>query len=115
MIFSAMHILLTAAITGVLVAGIGVWLVPGAAWLDAIAAGVLAAVAVVGWRLCANMGALNDDGLPGFSANDLAAPIAVFVVLSVYADLRVLADPRRYGQLRALAVVITLAVNVITI
>jgi hypothetical protein len=115
MIFSAVHILITAAITGVLVAGVGVWRLARAAWLVAVAAGVLAAVAVAGWRLCANMGPLNDDGLPGFSANDLAAPIAVFVVLSVYADLRVPVDPRRYGQLRALATVVALVVNVITI
>jgi hypothetical protein len=115
MIFSAAHILLTAAITGVLVAGVGVWRLPRGAWLDAVAAGMVAGVAVAGWRLCANMGPLNNDGLPGFSANDLAAPIAVFVVLSVYADLRVPADPRRFGQVRALAVVVAVAVNVITI
>lgn len=50
--------------------------------------GVLSGLAVLVWRLSANMPALNDDGLPPFSANDWAAPVLTFVVLSVYADLR---------------------------
>jgi hypothetical protein len=67
------------------------------------------------WRWSANMPHLNDDGLPGFSANDWAAPILVYIFLSLYADLRPPADPRRYNQTRALAFVASLAVNVITI
>ena len=38
-----------------------------------------------------------------------------FVMLGAYADLRVPADPRAYGQARALATLAALAVNVITI
>lgn len=115
MIFSAGHILLTAAITAVLALAAGLWRLPRSAWLDALAVGVLAGAAVAVWRLAANMGTLNDDGLPGFSANDLAAPVAVFVAISVYADLRAPEDPRRFAQVRALATLIALAVNVITI
>jgi hypothetical protein len=58
---------------------------------------------------------LNNDGLPGFSANDWAAPILTFVFLTAYADLRTPADPHRYRQARALATMAALAVNVITI
>lgn len=71
--------------------------------------------AVFLWRMSANMPQLNDDGLPGFSANDWAAPILTYVVLAGYADLRPPADPARYRQVRALATVIAVAVNVITI
>jgi hypothetical protein len=106
MIFSALHILFTAAVTAVLVLAVGLWRLPRAGWLDAVAAGVLSGAAVALWRLSANMGPLT---------NDWAAPILVFVFLSVYADLRVPADAGRYRQVRALATLCALAVNVITI
>jgi hypothetical protein len=115
MIFSAAHILLTAAATGVLALGAGYWRLGRPAWLDALAIAALAAAAVFLWRLSANMPQLNDDGLPGFSANDWAAPILVFVFLTVFADLRRPSDPHRYRQVRALATMAALAVNVITI
>jgi hypothetical protein len=70
MIFNALHILLTAAVTAVLALAVGLWRLPRAEWLDAVAAGALSGAAVALWRLSANMGPLNDDGLPGFSAND---------------------------------------------
>ena len=58
---------------------------------------------------------LNSDGLPGFSANDWLAPIMTYFFLSAYADLRSPSDPRRYGQIRTMAVVISLVANVVTI
>jgi hypothetical protein len=58
---------------------------------------------------------LNDDGLPGFSANDWAAPILTFAFLTIYTDLRTPPDPRRNHQARVLATLAALAVNVITI
>ncbi|WP_432850604.1 hypothetical protein ACQPXB_21660 [Amycolatopsis sp. CA-161197] len=114
-IFSAAHIALTAAITGVLAYAAAAWRLPRPAWLDVAAVGVLAAGSVFLWRISANMPALNSDGLPGFSANDWLAPVATYLFLTVYADLRPPADVRRYGQARALAVLASLAVNVITI
>lgn len=115
MIFSAGHIVLTAAITALLALAAAIWRLPRPAWPDIMAVAGLSGVAVLLWRLSANMPQLNDDGLPGFSANDWAAPMLTFVVLSVYADLRVPADPRAYRQIRALATVAALVVNVITI
>lgn len=88
---------------------------PRRAWPDVVAVAVLAAGSVFLWRISANMPQLNSDGLPGFSANDWLAPVATYLFLTVYADLRPPADPRRYGQARALAVLASLAVNVITI
>jgi len=64
------------------------WRLPRGSWSDIGVVGVLSGLAVLVWRLSANMPALNDDGLPPFSANDWAAPVLTFVVLSVYADLR---------------------------
>jgi hypothetical protein len=84
-------------------------------WQQALVTGVLAGAAVFLWRLSANMPQLNEDGLPSFSANDWAAPVLAYVVLGGYADLRPPMDPGRYKQLRALAGLICLAVNVITI
>ncbi|MGH3535913.1 MAG: hypothetical protein ACRDR6_27935 [Pseudonocardiaceae bacterium] len=115
MIFSASHILLTAAITSGLALMVAFWRLPRTAWPDILAITVLSGVAVLLWRLSANMPQLNDDGLPGFSANDWAAPAMTFLFLTVFADLRAPADPRRYRQARALATLAALAVNVITI
>jgi hypothetical protein len=115
MIFSVAHVALTAAITGLLAFATGYWRLTRTAWPDALATAALSAAAVLLWRLSANMPPLNDDGLPGFSANDWAAPMLTFVFLTVYTDLRTPPDPRRYHQARALATLAALAVNVITI
>jgi hypothetical protein len=115
MVFSVVHILLTAAITSTLVLIIALWRLPRSTWPDILAITLLSGGAVLLWRLSANMPALNDDGLPGFSANDWAAPVLTFVFLSLYADLWIPADSDRYRQARALATLAALAVNVITI
>jgi hypothetical protein len=113
--FSATHIALTAALTGVLALSAAAWRLPRTAWPDIVAVGVLSAAAVFLWRISANMPQLNSDGLPGFSANDWLAPVMTYLFLSAYADLRSPPDPRRYGQIRTMAVVISLVVNVVTI
>jgi hypothetical protein len=115
MIFSTAHIGLTAAITGVLALGAAYWRLPGGAWLDVLAFALLSGAAVFLWRASANMPQLNADGLPGFSANDWAAPILTFAVLTAYTDLRAPTELGRYSKARALATVAALAVNVITI
>jgi hypothetical protein len=66
MIFSTAHIALTAALSGLLALAAGLWRLPRSAWPDALALALLAAAAVLLWRLSANMPALNEDGLPGF-------------------------------------------------
>lgn len=113
--FGANHITLTAAPTGVLALAAAAWRLPRTAWPDVVAIGVLSAAAVFLWRVSANVPQLNSDGLPGFSANDSLAPVVTYFFLSAYADLRSPGDPRRYGQIRAIAAVISLVVNVITI
>jgi hypothetical protein len=113
--FSHAHIALTATVTaGFALAG-AVWRLPRSAWTDIAAVAALSGLSVFLWRASANMPQLNDDGLPGFSANDWLAPVLSYVFLGVYARLRPPADPRRYGQAQAIAVIASLAVNVITI
>ena len=114
--FSHAHIAATAATTGVICAGIGMWRLgerPRA--VAGLIVGALAGLAVYVWRASANMPQLNNDGIQGFSANDWLAPAIVFVVLSVYADLFPPADPRKFGHVRAAVTLVAFAVNVITI
>lgn len=113
--FSHAHIALTAAVTAVLALAAALWRLPRAAWIDIAAVGLLSGVSVLLWRTSANMPQLNDDGLPGFSANDWLAPAVTYVFLGVYAQLRPPADPRRHAQACALATLASLAVNVVTI
>lgn len=115
MTFSVAQIAITAAITAVIALGVAYWSLPRRAWLDVLAIAVLAGTAVFLWRISANMPQLNDDGLPGFSANDWAAPILTFVVLTVFIDLRVPSELLRYRRARALITLATLAINVIAI
>jgi hypothetical protein len=85
--FGATHIVLTAALTGVLVRAAAAWRLPRTAWPDVVTIGVLSAAAVFLWRISANMPQLNSDGFPGFSANDWLAPVMTYFFLSAYADL----------------------------
>jgi hypothetical protein len=115
MVFSTVHIVLTAALTGVLAGAVAWWRLPRRAWGQVVVVAVLAGAAVFLWRISANKPQLNEDGLPGFSANDWAAPMLTYLVLAGYGDFRPPADPARYRQVRAIVAVLALAVNVITI
>lgn len=115
MTFGAVHILLTAALVAVLTGAAAWWRLPRRAWTDVATVALLAGAAVFLWRISANKPQLNDDGLPGFSANDWAAPVLTYVGLAVHADLRPPADPARYRQVQALAFLIALVINVVTI
>jgi hypothetical protein len=115
-VFTRSHIALTAALSGVIAAGIGIWRFNDRRRLiGALVVGVLTAAAVFLWRASANMPQLNRDGLSGYSANDWLAPVIVYVVLSVYADLVPPVDERRFAQVRAGATIAAFAINVITI
>ena len=116
MVFTHAHIALTAAITGLISAGIGFWWFDkGRRLLNGLSIGAVAGASVYLWRASANMPQLNADGLPGFSANDWLAPVVVFASLGVFAGFVALRSADRYGKVRAAATVVALAVNVITI
>ena len=114
--FTTLHIALTALLTGVLAAA-GALLVcrRRAAVPESLLIGLLAGVAVFLWRRSANLPALNDDGMPPFSANDWLAPVIVAVMLGLWAVIRRPGRERRFAQACAAAVVVAFAVNVITI
>ncbi|MGV9668861.1 hypothetical protein ACWDUL_40745 [Nocardia niigatensis] len=114
-VFGHAHILLTAAITAVITAGFAAWRLGRDGWIDVAGTGLVAGAAVWLWRVSANMPQLNDDGLPGFSANDWLAPVLTYMFVSLYAALRPPTDRHRFEQTRALAFLTSLAVNVITI
>lgn len=114
-VFTHVHIALTAAATAILSAAIAAWRLRGHRIVDSAAVAAVVGLSVYLWRASANLPQLNHDGISGYSANDWLAPVIVFVALSVYADLRPPPDARRYGQVRAAATILALAVNVITI
>lgn len=113
MTFSAAHILATAAITGLAAAAAAWWKLRR--WPEVAAVFLVCGAAVFLWRISANMPQLNDDGLQGFSANDWAAPVLAYLALSVYADLRNPSPERAFRQVRALAALACLVINVVTI
>jgi hypothetical protein len=113
MTFSAVHILATAAITGLAAAAAAWWRLRR--WADVAAVFLVSGATVFLWRLSANMPQLNDDGLQGFSANDWAAPVLAYVSLSVYGDLRNPPAEAALRQVRALAALAALVINVVTI
>jgi len=111
--FSVLHIAVTAVIAGVTAAALGTLLrIRRAPWL---AATVLTVAATMLWRLAANVAALNDDGIPWVSANDVLAPLVVYLVLGMYADLAAIDDRRRFEVLRVAITAAALVVNVIAI
>ena len=111
--FSPRHILLTATVTAVLTLAAGTLL--KARGLDLVAVTILAFTAVWLLRRSANMPALNDDGLPGFSANDCLAPAVTWVAVALYSDLRGQPPGAALRRTRAAAALLAFAVNVITI
>jgi hypothetical protein len=116
-IFTTLHIAVTAVISGT-VAFLAALLLAGvraSAVLGSVVIGVLTGAAVFLWRKSANMPALNNDGLQGFSANDWLAPTIVFVFLSLYERLRPPTDARGFGKALVAATVAAFGVNVITI
>jgi len=114
-VFSHAHILLTAVVTTGFAAAGAAWCLGRKEWVDAVGIALAAGVSVFLWRTSANMPQLNADGLPMFSANDFLAPVLTYVFVSLYRAVRAPADARRFEQARALAVLASFAVNVLTI
>jgi hypothetical protein len=125
--FPAWHIALTSLITAVLTAALaGATIVlrrsgsstqvsvPRAGQvLDALVIGLAAGFGVLLWRLGANIPTLNDDPIPGVSSADVLSGPVAFIAVGVYTGLRGASE--RWASAQALAAVVALVVNIVTI
>ncbi len=114
-VFSHTHIAVTAAICAVLSLVLVFLLQRGTPVIDALLIAVVVLVTVYVWRTGANMPQLNEDGLPGVSANDLLTPLLTYVTVGIYGGIRGTMAGRPWETARALVGAIVLVVNVITI
>lgn len=116
MVFTHVHIAVTAVVTGAITASLAIWRFSGTRRvIGGLTVGVVAAASVYLFRASANVPQLNADGLPGMSANDWLAAVVTFVSLGVLAGLVTLWPRDRFSQVRAGAAIVAFAVNVITI
>jgi len=113
--FSTAHIALTGLITGVLSFAVAWWLLRHEDVLAVALVGIISGLAVFLWRQSANMPQLNMDGIEGFSANDWLAPVVVYVALGCTSAFRPAESTRPFAKASALATIIALIVNVVTI
>jgi hypothetical protein len=114
--FPVWHIALTALITAGLSGG-GTWLFASRkrSVVDALLVGIAAGLGILLWRLGANTPILNTDPIPGISPADvLSAPLA-YVAVGMVAPLRGSGATERLSRAKALAALIALLVNIITI
>jgi hypothetical protein len=81
--------------------------------VDALVIGLAAGLGVLLWRLGANVSTLNDDPLPGVSPADVLSGPVAFVAVGIYIGLR--GSSERWASAQALAALVALSVNIITI
>jgi hypothetical protein len=81
--------------------------------LDALIISLAAGLGVLLWRLGANVPTLNDDPIPGVSPADVLSGPVAFVAVGVYTGLR--GASARWASAQALAAVVALVVNIVTI
>lgn len=128
--FPVWHIVVTALVTAVVttitIAGMARWLARASrrtsgrtalALGDLLGVGVATGLAVLLWRLGANVPTLNNDPIPGVSPADvLSAPLA-YVGASIYVQLRGGAGgaSEQLAVAPALAALVALIVTIITI
>ena len=113
--FSTAHIGLTAGLVGVAsLAIVAVWARPVRLGV-VVGVAVTTAAATFGWRMAANVGPLNQDGVPWVSANDVLAPMLTYVLLGMYATFLTPDDPVKFEKLRCVVAAVALVVNVVAI
>jgi hypothetical protein len=82
---------------------------------DGIGVGAAAGLGVLLWRLGANVPVLNADPIPGVSPADvLSAPLA-YIATSIYIQLRTAKAAERLAVAPAVAALVALIVNIVTI
>jgi hypothetical protein len=83
--------------------------------LEIVLLTVTVGVTVFAGRLSCNVAVLNEDPLAGFSPNDFLCPMLTFVTLELVVGLLPLRDARAWFRVRAWLVLVSFAVNVLTI
>jgi hypothetical protein len=81
--------------------------------VDVLMIGLAAGLGVFLWRLGANVPTLNDDPIPGVSPADVLSGLVAYVAVGVYIGLRSASE--RWVSAQALAALVALAINIITI
>jgi hypothetical protein len=112
-VFSTLHIAVTALITVLVALPVAILVLRSPT--SSAACAVVAGLATLGWRLAANVDALNTDGVPWVSANDALAPIVTYVLLGMYAALRPPRDAQHFEQARVAVAAVAFLVNVVVI
>jgi 4-hydroxybenzoate polyprenyltransferase len=83
--------------------------------LEVVLLTLVVGVSVLVGRLVCNISLLNNDPISGFSPNDLLCPMLTFVMLEIFMGLHPLKQAKAWLRLRALLVLVSFAVNVLTI
>jgi hypothetical protein len=83
--------------------------------LEVVLLTVTVGVSVLAGRLSCNVPVLNQDPIAGFSPNDFICPMLTFVLLEVVVGLRPFEHPTNWPRIRAVLVIVSFAVNVLTI
>lgn len=117
-VFSLQQITLTAAIAAVVSLGVMLFLHRRSETIslsERIVIAVVVGVSVFAWRLAGNVAPLNDDPIPPFSPNDLLCPVVTYVLLGLYAAVRLPTDVAHWEKTRALLTLVSFVTNVLFI
>ena len=113
--FSTLHIASTAALVAVASLAISAAMLRPRTWPYAIGTSVVAGLSTFGYRLAANVDALNSDGVPWVSANDALAGIVTYVALDAFAAIFPPVDPQRFRLTQTAVAATAIVINVVAI
>jgi hypothetical protein len=113
--FSTLHIVITALITAAASLPVTLAVLGRTRRSTALAFAAVAGLATLGWRLAANVDALNTDGIAWVSDADALAPIITFVLLDMYVTLHPTSKGDRSDLARVAVAAVALLVNIVAI
>jgi hypothetical protein len=113
-VFPAWHLMLDALVASIASLVLLRWRFHEISAREALGVALVVGVSVLGWRAAGNVGVLNDDPIPPISPNDVLAPMATYVLVTVYAAFRDSSAwpgwPRAVGWLVAISFVVNVVV-----
>jgi hypothetical protein len=113
--FSITHIGVTALLVGLASVPVALALLRPDAAVQAASVAVITGLTTFGWRVAANVDAMNSDGVNWVSANDVLAGFLVYLTLGMYASFAPPRDVERFERLRVALAVAAIVVNVLAI